>query len=110
VPGDDSLLNGVTSTLKHEFRTVAVWPALRFNKIVLATEAPAFELRRLRDGPLRLRPLHELLTRGLRTVTESGDDPWTDDLAPVEWVTDKMIVEYAARGGELDEDSLPTAP
>jgi len=50
------------------------------------------------------------LTRGLRTVTESGDDPWTDDLAPVEWVTDKMIVEYAARGGELDEDSLPTAP
>ncbi len=110
VPGDDSLLNGVTATLKHEFRTVAVWPALRFNKIVLATEAPAFELRRLRDGPLRLRPLHELLTRGLRTVTESGDDPWTDDLAPVEWVTDKMIVEYAARGGELDEDSLPTAP
>ena len=34
----------------------------------------------------------------------------TDDRAPVEWVTDRMIVEYAARGGELDEDFLPTAP
>jgi len=25
-------------------------------------------------------------------------------------VTDRMIVEYAARGGELDEDFLPTRP
>ena len=24
-------------------------------------------------------------------------------------MTDRMIVEYAARGGELDEDLLPTA-
>jgi len=110
VPGDDSLLDGITSTLKHEFRTVGVWPALRFNKIVLASEASSFELGRLRNGPARLRPLHELLRRELRTVTEARHRPWTDDLAPVEWVTDKMIVEYAARGGELDEDFLPTAP
>ena len=34
----------------------------------------------------------------------------SDDRAPVEWVTDRMIVEYAARGGELDEDFLPTRP
>jgi hypothetical protein len=43
-------------------------------------------------------------------VRERAGDPWTDDLAPVEWVTDRMIVEYAASGGELDEDFLPTAP
>ena len=36
VPGDDSLLDGITGTLKHEFDHVAVWPALRFNNIVLA--------------------------------------------------------------------------
>ena len=111
VPGDDSLLNGITGTLKHEFATVAVWPALRFNKIVLATDAPGgFDLSRLDGGAAQLRPLHELLEQELRSVTEKADDPWTDDLAPVEWVTDKMIIEYAARGGELDEDFLPTAP
>jgi hypothetical protein len=42
-------------------------------------------------------------------VAPSGD-PWTDDRAPVEWLTDRMIVSYAARGGDLDERTLPTAP
>ena len=42
-------------------------------------------------------------------MTEKAERPWTDDRAPVEWVTDRMIVEYAARGGELDEDLLPTS-
>ena len=36
VPGDDSLLDGIAGTLTHEFESVAVWPALRFNKILLA--------------------------------------------------------------------------
>lgn len=110
VPGDDSLLDGITGTLKHEFETVAVWPALRFNRIVLATSAPTFDVGLLNGGPERLRPLHRLLGRDLRIVGEKAENPWTDDQAPVEWVTDKMIIEYAARGGELDEDLLPTAP
>jgi hypothetical protein len=37
-------------------------------------------------------------------------EPWTDDHAPVEWVTDRMIVDYAVRGGSFDEAPLPTAP
>ena len=36
--------------------------------------------------------------------------PWTDDHAPVEWVTDRMIIEYAVEGGDFDETPLPTAP
>jgi hypothetical protein len=60
--------------------------------------------------PQRLAPLWELLQRDLRPVTHRAKQPWTDDRAPVEWVTDRMIVEFAARGGELDEDLLPTAP
>ncbi len=36
VPGDESLLDGISGTLTHEFDFVAVWPALRFNKILLA--------------------------------------------------------------------------
>jgi spermidine synthase len=111
VPDDDSLLNGISGTLRHEFDDVAVWPALRFNKILLAFDQPG-RIRRilLRDVPEDLRPLVTLLVRQLRPVTEQAKRPWTDDRAPVEWVTDRMIVEYAASGGELDEDLLPTAP
>ena len=113
VPGDTSLLDGITGTLLHEFEDVAVWPALRFNKIVLAFDegpSPAEVAARLEDGPAELAPLRRLLARQLEPVTEKAARPWTDDRAPVEWVTDKMIVEYAASGGELDEDYLPTRP
>jgi spermidine synthase len=111
VPDDDSLLDGIAGTLRHEFDEVAVWPALRFNKILLAFDQPTQFRRVLSDDvPERLRPLVTLLVRQIRPVTEKAKRPWTDDRAPVEWVTDRMIVEYAASGGELDEDLLPTAP
>ena len=115
VPGDTSLLDGITGTLRHEFEHVWVWPALRFNSIVIALdESPARALRgweRLVDaGPAPLRPLRELLVRQVEPVRTRAARPWTDDRAPVEWVTDRMIVEYAASGGELDEDFLPTRP
>jgi spermidine synthase len=113
VPGDTSLLDGITGTLTHVFDQVAVWPALRFNKIVLAFDEPVPRpelAERLQAGPARLAPLRELLARQLVPVTGQAERPWTDDRAPVEWVTDRMIVEYAASGGELDEDFLPTRP
>jgi spermidine synthase len=111
VPGDDRLLDGIAGTLTHEFEHVAVWPALRFNKILIGfDEKWALRPEILERGPPELRPLRELLARRITSVTERADRPWTDDRAPVEWVTDRMIVEYAARGGELDEDFLPTRP
>jgi hypothetical protein len=45
----------------------------------------------------------------VRALRASGR-AWTDDRAPVEWLTDRMILEYAAEGGRLDEDYLPTRP
>ena len=111
VPGDDSLLDGIAGTLTHEFDSVAVWPALRFNHILLAFDEPSAVVRvELNDVDPDLRPLVQLLVRQVQHVTDKADRPWTDDRAPVEWVTDRMIVEYAARGGELDEDFLPTKP
>lgn len=111
VPGDELLLEGISGTLTHEFESVAVWPALRFNKILLAFDEPRAFTRALPDDVApELRPLVSLLVRDLRAVAKRSKRPWTDDRAPVEWVTDRMIVEYAARGGELDEDLLPTAP
>jgi spermidine synthase len=110
VPGDDSLLDGIAGTLTHEFESVAVWPALRFNKLLIAFDTPYRSVAPGRSWPRPLEPLRDLLLRDLRPVTEQAKRPWTDDRAPVEWVTDRMIVEFAARGGELDEDLLPTAP
>ena len=37
-------------------------------------------------------------------------DALTDDRAPVEWLTDRMLLDYIVRGGDLEEDLLPTAP
>ena len=108
VPGDESLLDGISGTLTHEFDLVAVWPALRFNKILLGFDDEKWTLRPelVSTGPAALRPLRELIARQIRPVTEKAKRPWTDDRAPVEWVTDRMIVKYAASGGELDEDLL----
>ncbi len=113
VPDDTSLLDGIAGTLRHEFEHVWVWPALRFNKIVIALDDPAVGSPRELDvaaGPAELQPLRELLARDTEVVRTKAARPWTDDRAPVEWVTDRMIVEYAASGGELDEDLLPTRP
>jgi hypothetical protein len=91
---------------------VLEWPALRFNTIVLGLTKPLSEAvltRRLADGPADLASIRELLARDARPV-EAASTPWTDDRAPVEWLTDRMIVTYAAEGGRLDEDYLPTRP
>ena len=73
VPGDESLLDGISGTLTHEFDSVAVWPALRFNKILLAFDRPP----RLSTPqvPQGLEPLWELLRHGLRPVTKKATRP-----------------------------------
>jgi spermidine synthase len=106
VPGDDRLARRLAGTLAHEFPQVRWWQPLRFNRIVIGlTAAPARG-----SAPDRLLPLVQMLRGGLSGPVARADDPWTDDHAPVEWVTDRMIVSYAARGGSLDEVDLPTAP
>ena len=108
VPGDESLLDGISGTLTHEFDFVAVWPALRFNKILLAfDEKWALRPELVSSGPAALRPLRELLARQIRPMTEKAKRPWTDDRAPVEWVTDRMIVKYAAQRRRARRGSPP---
>jgi spermidine synthase len=108
VPEDRRLVRGLTSTLAREFPHVRVWPVLRFNHVVVGLTRPPPAGPRV--APSReLEPLVRLLARDLRPAGPL-EDAWTDDRAPVEWITDRMILEYAARGGELDETPLPTAP
>ena len=112
VPDDTRLVSAIGQTVAAELPQVLQWPALRFNTIVLGlTEplAPAELQRRLHDGPADLAVLRDLLAQDVEPI-EPGGTPWTDDRAPVEWITDRMIVSYAAEGGRLDEDYLPTRP
>lgn len=112
VPDDKRLVRAIATTLAAELPQVLEWPALRFNTVVLGLTEPLSRrelVERLREGPQDLAPLRELLARDVRRFEPSGR-PWTDDRAPVEWVTDTMIVSYAAQGGRLDEDYLPTRP
>jgi hypothetical protein len=112
VPDDKRLVRAVGTTLAAEFPQVLEWPALRFNTIVLGLTEPLAEgeiARRPQRGPADLDSLRELLARDARPLEAAGR-AWTDDRAPVEWLTDRMIVSYAAEGGRLDEDYLPTRP
>jgi spermidine synthase len=112
VPDDKRLVRAVGTTLAAEFPQVLEWPALRFNTIVLGLTESLAEgeiARRMQRGPADLDSLRELLARDARPLEAAGR-AWTDDRAPVEWLTDRMIVSYAAEGGRLDEDYLPTRP
>ena len=108
VPGDTRLRDELAATLAAVFPEVRVWPALRFNHIVVGLDRPADLGAPSLGEPLR--PLAELLVRDLGPPIAPASEPWTDDRAPVEWVTDQMILGSAARGGDLDETPLPTAP
>lgn len=112
VPGDQRLAKGIAGTLRTEFPQVLTWQALKLNQLVLGFDRPISRTR-LRAAvartPERVRVLTRLLAEHARGAAPSAQ-PWTDDHAPVEWVTDRMILEYAARGGNLRERLLPTAP
>jgi spermidine synthase len=112
VPSDHRLAEAVSGTLATEFPLVLTWQALRFNQFVIGLdhEAPRDVLvRRLGQAPKRLKPLTRLLARQMRRAAPAAE-PWTDDRAPVEWITDRMILEYAAEGGRFEDLELPTAP
>lgn len=112
VPGDHRLAEGIAGTLRTEFPQVLTWQALKLNQLVLGFDRP-ISLTHLRAAvartPRPIRVLTRLLALHARVAAPSAQ-PWIDDQAPVEWVTDRMILDYAARGANLHEKLLPTAP
>jgi spermidine synthase len=112
VPGDHRLARDVAGTLRTVFPQVLTWQALKLNQLVLGFDRPVSRARlqaAVAETPGRIRVLTRLLAAHAKAAAPSPD-PWTDDRAPVEWVTDRMILEYAARGANLHERLLPTAP
>ncbi len=94
------------------FRQAWRWRALRFNDMVFALRDPVSRAeleRRTTRAPGKVALLLPLFRRRLEPVRPSGK-PLTDDRAPVEWLTDRMILEQVRRGGSYDEPALPTVP
>jgi spermidine synthase len=111
-PNDRTLTKEIGTTLTAVFPQVWSWSALRFSDLVVAFDRPQSRtalVARAATAPQPLRPLVPLLARGFAPVAPGGK-PWTDDRAPVEWVTNRMLAEQIARGEGLDESNLPTAP
>jgi len=111
-PHDRRLARALGTTLHAEFPQVWRWSALRFSDLVLAFDRPRSRARLVaraaRVAP-PLRPLVPLLRRQLVPLAAEGR-AWTDDRAPVEWLTDRMLAAQIARGEGLDERLLPTVP
>jgi len=110
VPGDDRLARAIGSTVRAAYPQAWVWPALRFNELVLGFDRPAGRatvLERVSAAPRSVQPMVPLLRSQLRAV-ETTETPLTDDRAPVEWLTDRMLIGFVAGSGGLDETPLPT--
>ena len=110
-PHDRRLTDAVVTTALTAFPQVWRWRALRFTDVLIGLRRPLLReelVRRARHVRGRLRLLLPLLSE-LGGARPHGR-PLTDDRAPVEWLTDRMIFEQIARGEGLDEHLLPTEP
>ena len=96
--GQDDLEKVLSATMAEVFPTVLRDPIEDTNTLLVASEAPlsAANLRRaVPDLPRGIRGL--ALTEAARLEPHlEGGDVYTDDKAPVEWLIDKSIVDYAA--------------
>jgi spermidine synthase len=96
--GSDDLEKVLGRTMAEVFPTVLRDPIEDTNTLLLGSEAPA-SAETLRDAidalPKGLRPLatNQAALIGPRLP---GGSVYTDDRAPVEWLIDKSIVDYAA--------------
>ena len=112
VPGDERLSDALGTTMLTQFPSVWRWRALAFNQLLLAFPEQVSQAE-LKSRIAAISPPAESLVPEFRArLSPMGrtGEPLTDDRAPVEWLADRMILGYAAHGGELEQDLLPTAP
>ena len=98
--GQDDLEKVLTATIGEVFPNVMRDPMEDTNTLLVASEAPlsAENLREAaRDAPDGLRGTMLAAASRLQPGL-TGGEVYTDDKAPVEWLIDKSIVDYAADG------------
>jgi spermidine synthase len=111
-PGDRKLSDAIGTTLLTVFPQAWRWRALRYNDVLFALREPVSRgelLSRAARAPGKVALLVPLFRSRLEPVVPHGR-PLTDDRAPVEWLTDRMILHEVERGGTADEPALPMAP
>ena len=100
VPNSERLPDAIAGTMATELKSVYKWRVGDFNEIVVGFEnhVSRAELeQRLAAAPPAL--AHIAPFPGSIEQVPPSSDPLTDDHAPVEWLTDQIIVQYAAAGG-----------
>jgi hypothetical protein len=90
--GEDAFEKVLSATIGEAFPYVMRDPVKPTNTLIVASRAP-LSAAGLRGVPPQLRVVasEQTLEPPLR-----GGDVYTDDKAPVEWLIDKSIVDYAA--------------
>jgi len=103
--GDDALERAVAATIRAVFPHVLRDPVMPNNTELVAARRP-LSPGRLRDAAPRLPPLLRAPARAAadRLGPSPGGGPvYTDDKAPVEWLVDRSIVDYAANAPPKEE-------
>jgi spermidine synthase len=99
--GQDDLEKVLTATIGEVFPNLMRDPIESTNTLIVASERP-LSAQHLRDAtndlPIGLQGT-ALAAAGRLKAPLRGGDVYTDDKAPVEWLIDKSIVDYAS-GGE----------
>jgi len=93
IPGSDALEKVVSATLHAVFGFVVRDVVSDSNSLVVASEQP-LSFARLNGVPASLRPLAASVEERIGPVLRGGA-VYTDDKAPVEWLTDLSILSYA---------------
>lgn len=106
-PNDRRLVDGLVSTVQTLFPSVYVMDVpLSFNAIVYATRHPT-RMQNLYDNFLFLtgrKDTHPLLLASIQRVIENqrpiseSQVVFTDDWAPIEWITNEMVLNYVLFG------------
>ena len=102
--GQDDLEKVLAATMREVFPHIGRDPIEATNTLLVGSAAP-ISAGRLRDSartlPPGLRPVAAAAARRLGPPL-AGGEVYTDDRAPVEWLIDKSIVDYAA--GDDDQE------
>jgi len=96
IPGSERLPNAIGGTMATVFPYVYRWRIGGFNELVIGFDRPVSQAQlvaRLDAAPPKLQPAARLAQTLKRQAPST--DPLTDDKAPIEWLTDQLIVRYA---------------
>jgi spermidine synthase len=98
IPGSDALEKVVSATLRSVFAFVVRDRVSDTNSLVVAASRPISRTLMINDHAAVPADLQGLLAAvaGRLSPALRGGQVYTDDVAPVEWLTDLSIVRYAA--------------